>query len=134
ALRKAIELDLIRPEGTRFCVPSVRLLDAAAELFRLGIPPQDILAVIAALRRNLEHTSAALIALVDQQIGATQAGTHAAAAADAPQLAHVLRQLQPLMEMAVIPEIARAMQGAASAQFGEHLATVPACRSSPPAT
>lgn len=121
ALRKAIELDLIRPQGTRFHVPSMHLLNAVAGLFRLGIPLQDMLAVIVVLRHDLEQTSAALIALVDQHISTNHAGTNAAANPDAPQLAEVLRQLQPLVKMLVVPEIAHAMQGAASTHFGERL-------------
>jgi DNA-binding transcriptional MerR regulator len=62
ALQRAIELDVVRPAGPdRWDIPSVRLLDAGADLRDLGVPLDAALAVVELLR---EHTGAVARAFV----------------------------------------------------------------------
>lgn len=124
AVRKAIELDVIRPEGACFCIPSPRMLNAGAELTRMGIPLEAMLDVVASLRQNLGQTCDAMLQLVAHYVFDPNDQSHLPTAAETPQLASVVWRLEPLLEMAVLPEIARAMEQSADTYLGERLTRV----------
>lgn len=124
ALRKAIELDIIRPEGMRYRIPSPRMLHAGAELVRVGIPLEDMLDVVAALRQNVEQAADAMVQLVEQHVFDRYGDGNLPPTEALPELADIVWRLRPLVEMAVLPEVARAMEKSADQHLGDRLALV----------
>ncbi len=122
ALRKAIDLDVIRPEGMRFRIPSPRMLHAGAELVRVGIPLEDMLDVVASLRRNVEQAADDMVQLVARHVFDRYGEGQLPPSDEMPELADIIWRFRPLVEMAVLPEVARAMQKAADQHLGDRLA------------
>lgn len=124
ALDKAIRLDLIQPEGPRYRVPSPRMLYAGAELVKAGIPLEDMLDVVASLRQNVEEAADAMVKLVATHVFDAKYGEELPPAKDMEELADLVWRLRPLVEMAVLPEVARAMEKSANRVLGDRLARV----------
>lgn len=124
ALRKAVELDIIRPEGMRYRIPSPRMLQAGAELVRVGIPLEDMLDVVASLRQNVDQAADAMVQLVEQHVFDRYSDDKLPPKEALPELADIVWRLRPLVEMAVLPEVARAMEKAADQHLGDRLALV----------
>ncbi|MAA74550.1 MAG: MerR family transcriptional regulator [Salinisphaeraceae bacterium] len=123
ALKKAIALDIIQPDGLRFRVPSPRILYAGSELVKAGIPLNAMLDVVAALRKNVEEAADQMVQLIDSHVFGKY-GERFPPAGDIPELADLIWRLRPLVEMAVLPEVARAMEKAANQHLGDRLAAV----------
>ncbi|MGN8160172.1 MerR family transcriptional regulator [Salinisphaera sp. RV14] len=124
ALDKAVALEVIRPEGMRYRVPSPRMLHAGAELVAAGIPLEDMLDVVAQLRENVEQASDAMVRLVAHHVFDRYGEGQLPPGDDMPELADLIWRLRPLVEMAVLPEVARAMAKAADQHLGDRLAQV----------
>ena len=124
ALSKAIELDVLRPEGMRFRVPSPRMLHAGAELVAAGIPLEDMLDVGSHLRSNVEQASDAMVRLVARHVFDQYGEGQLPPSDELPELADLVWRLRPLVEMAVLPEVARAMSKAADQHLGDRLALI----------
>ncbi|RJS94359.1 MerR family transcriptional regulator [Salinisphaera sp. Q1T1-3] len=124
ALNKAIELDVLRPEGMRFRVPSPRMLHAGAELVRAGIPLEDMLDVVGHLRANVEQASDAMVKLVARHVFDRYGEGQLPPSEDLSSLADLVWRLRPLVEMAVLPEVARAMANSADQHLGDRLAMI----------
>ncbi|ROO30218.1 MerR family transcriptional regulator [Salinisphaera orenii] len=122
ALRRAVELDIIRPEGMRYRVPSPRMLHAGAELVAAGIPLEDMLEVVAYLRSNVEQAADEMVRLVAKHVFDRYGEGQLPPADDMPALADLIWRFRPLVEMAVLPEVARAMAKAADQHLGDRLA------------
>lgn len=123
ALQKAIDLDILQPEGSRFRVPSPRMLYAGSELVAAGIPLDAMLDVVAYLRHNVEEAAEEMVKLVATHVF-DRYGDELPPARDLPELADLVWRLRPLVEMAVLPEVARAMEKAADRFLGDRLAQV----------
>lgn len=124
ALDKAVELGIIRPEGLRYHVPSPRMLHAGAELVEAGVPLEDMLEVVASMRRNVEEAADAMVKLVANHVFDKKYGDDLPPPEDMPDLADLIWRLRPLVEMAVVPEVARAMEKSANRYLGDRLAHV----------
>lgn len=124
ALDKAIELGIIQPEGLRYRIPSPRMLHAGSELVAAGIPLEDMLDVVASLRRNVEEAADAMVKLVATHVFDARYGDELPPASDMEDLADLIWRLRPLVEMAVLPEVARAMEKSANRFLGDRLAQV----------
>jgi DNA-binding transcriptional MerR regulator len=122
ALKKAVELDVIRPEGMRYRVPSPRMLHAGAELVAVGIPLEDMLDVVAYLRRNVEQAADEMVRLVAIHVFDKYDKGQLPPKDDMPELADIIWRFRPLVEMAVLPEVARAVAKAADQHLGDRLA------------
>jgi len=122
ALKKAVELDVVRPEGMRYRVPSPRMLHAGAELVKAGIPLEEMLDVIAYLRRNVEQAADEMVRLVAIHVFDKYGEGQLPPKQDMPALADLVWRLRPLVEMAVLPEVSRAMGKAADQHLGDRLA------------
>lgn len=123
ALKKAIDLDIIQPEGTRYRIPSPRMLQAGSELVAAGIPLSDMLDVVAALRSNVEEAADAMVKLIATHVF-DKYGDALPPSSDLPELSALIWRLRPLVEMAVLPEVARAMEKSADRHLGDRLAQV----------
>lgn len=115
ALQRVIELDLIRPEGTRFRIPSPRLLHAVTELLQAGITLQAILTVIATLRDNVEQSADAMVRLTAAHLSEQDTAGRPPQSADANLL---IWRLRPVTENILLPELGRALAQACRQHFG----------------
>jgi len=122
ALKRATELDIIRPEGMRYRIPSPRMLHAGAELVRVGIPLEDMLDVVSYLRHNVEEAADEMVQLVAKHVFDRYGEGQLPPPEDMPKLADIVWRFRPLVEMAVLPEVARAMAKAADQHLGDRLA------------
>lgn len=122
-LMKATELGILRPEGARFYAPSPRMLRAGAELVKVGIPLDQMLDVVAKLRENVEVAADEMVLLVEQHIF-DRFGPGLPPSEEAPALGETIWRLRPLVEVAVLAEVARAMEKAATRHLGDRLAYV----------
>ena len=121
SLQRAIELELIIPDGSRFRIPSPRVLHAGSELVAAGIPLDDMLELIAHLRHNVEQAAEEMVKLVETHIF-DHYGPELPPPDESRNLADLVWRLRPLVEMAVLPEVARAMEKAADRHLGDRLA------------
>ncbi len=123
ALQRAIELELIIPEGHYFRIPSPRMLHAGSELASLGIPLETMLQLVSHLRANVEEAAEEMVKLVEAYIF-DRYDKEMPPPEESAQLADLIWRLRPLVEMAVLPEVARAMQRAADRHLSDRLAYV----------
>lgn len=122
-LQKAIDLDLIQPEGSRYRIPSPRMLHAGSELVAAGIPLVDMLDVVAHLRHNVEEAADNMVKLIATHVF-DKYGDELPPSEELPELSDLIWRLRPLVEMAVLPEVARAMEKSADRFLGDRLAQV----------
>lgn len=122
-LTKAAELKILVAEGQGFRAPSPRLIQAGAELVKAGIPLDQMLDVIGALRTNVELAADQMVQLVEQHLF-DPFGKGLPPPKEVPRLAEIIWRLRPLVEMAVNAEVARAMEIAATRHLGDRLAAV----------
>lgn len=117
----AVQLDVIRPDGDGFIVPSMKLLNVAATLMREGVPLTDQMVMIAELRRRTEEIADGLVAMVVRHIFDAYGKDSLPPAQEAPRLSALIWRLRPLVMQAVDSEVARAMEKAAHKHLGERL-------------
>lgn len=122
-LARACELGILQSEGARFRAPSPRLMHAGSELVRAGIPLDEMLEVIAQLRRNVEQAAEQMVRLVEKHVF-DRHGSGLPPAAEMPRIAEIVWRLRPLVDMAVQSEVARAMEIAAGKHIGDRLSHV----------
>ena len=121
ALQRAIDLELIIPEGRYYRIPSPRMLHAGSELASLGIPLDAMLDLVSHLRRNVEEAAEEMVKLVETYIF-DRYDKEMPPPDESAKLADLIWRLRPLVEMAVLPEVARAMEKAADRHLGDRLA------------
>lgn len=120
-LSKAVALDIVRMKGNQLVIPSPRLLSAGRELSAYGIPLEEMLDLLSGLRENVEQVAEGMVALIAEHIidphweGGMPPGDKVG------ELAEIIWSLRPLVERAVMPEVARAMQKALENQLGDRL-------------
>lgn len=122
-LQKAIDLDLIQPEGARYRIPSPRMLHAGSELVAAGIPLVDMLDVVAYLRSNVEQAADEMVKLIATHVF-DKYGDDLPPSSELPEVSDLVWRLRPLVEMAVLPEVARAMEKSTDRHLGDRLAQV----------
>jgi len=122
ALAKALNLGIIERKGTRFKVPSPRLLYAGGELTQAGIPLEEMLDTLEDLRGNVERVADQMVGLVAKYVFDEKFGNSGVPAPEAvPELAEIIWRLRPLVEKAVMPEVSRAMNLALKHILGDRL-------------
>lgn len=124
ALKKAIELDLLRPEGTQVRVRSMRTLRAGAQLVAMGIPLADLLDIIIMLRGNVEKVANELVQLVATHVLDEFEHSPTPASEEFPKIANLIWRLRPLAEMAVHAELARAMEKSVTRFLADKMANI----------
>lgn len=122
-LGRASELGVVTLDGIRFRVPSLRLLQAGAELVKLGIPFDEMLEVLGSLRANVEAASDQMVMLIERHLF-VGFGDGLPPASEATRLGAIVWKLRPLVESAVLAEVARAMELAATRHLGDRLAHI----------
>ncbi|MGJ8668819.1 MAG: MerR family transcriptional regulator [Oceanococcus sp.] len=121
-IKQATELGLLIPEGrNRYRVTSPRLLTAGEELSRIGIPLSKLFDVVGGLRNNVERVAEMLVQLVAEYVFDRHWKDTLPSKDEVGKLAEVIWQLRPLVDMAVQPEVARAMEKALEKILGDRL-------------
>lgn len=123
-LRKVIELGVLQPDGLRFLMPSPRLIQAAGELAKLGIPLGEMLDIVRMLRGNVERVAKELVQLIEKYMFKNFATGHLPPPEDVPHLSAAIWRLRPLVNMAVTAEVARAMEKTANQVLGDRLSYI----------
>jgi DNA-binding transcriptional MerR regulator len=124
ALMKAAELQILIPDGTGYRAPSMKVLEVGSELVASGIPLEELLDIIAALRGNVERVADSLVQLVVRHVFDRWGRDRLPPADEAPRLAALVWKLRPLAMKAIDSEVARAMEKAANRFLGDRLAAV----------
>lgn len=124
ALEKITRLEILVPDGGRFRAPSPRMIHAGAELVAAGVPLDELLDVVAAMRTNVEEVADRLVRLVVVHVFDPLGEDRLPPASEAPRLAELVWRLRPLAKMAVNSEVARAMERSATRFLGERLSHV----------
>lgn len=120
-VRKVLELGLLQPDGLRFRMPSPRIIQAAGELARLGIPLGEMLDIIRMLRGNVERVAKEMVLLIEKYILNLFGDDNLPPPNEVPKLADTIWRLRPLVNMAVNAEVARAMEKTANQVLGDRL-------------
>lgn len=124
ALQKAIDIDLLQPEGAHVRVRSMRTLRAGAQLVAVGIPLAELLNIVMMLRGNVERVADELVQLVATHVLDQFAASDASAREEFQKIADLIWRLRPLAEMAVHAELARAMEKAVTRFLAERMETI----------
>lgn len=121
-IKQCTRLGILVPEGrNRYRVPSPRLLQAGEELSRIGIPLGELFDVIEGLRNNVERVAEMLVQLVAEYVFDRHWKDTLPPKEEVGKLADVIWRLRPLVDMAVQPEVARAMEKALEKILGDRL-------------
>jgi DNA-binding transcriptional MerR regulator len=126
AVVKCLELGLLQPEpeGDRFRIPSMKLLQVGATLAKEGIPIEELLGIIGGLRANVEKVAADLVQLIVNYVFDKHGKDRLPPAEEAPHLAELVWKLRPMAMQAVDAEVARAMELAVNRFLGERLTQI----------
>jgi len=109
-IERALEIDLIRREGTRFIVPSMRILNVGAELVRHGIPVTVLLDQIAELRRDVERIADRFVRLIADEIFDAVSPGGMPPRSEHQRLTEMVQRVRPMARTAVDVELARALE------------------------
>jgi DNA-binding transcriptional MerR regulator len=123
-LRKVVELGILQPDGLRFRMPSPRIVQAASELARIGIPLSEMLDIVRMLRGNVERVARELVLLIEKHILNLTGPDNLPPREEVPKIAATIWRLRPLVNMAVNAEVARAMEKSANQVLGDRLAYI----------
>lgn len=119
-VRKVIDLGLLEPEGLGFRAPNPKIILAGAELSKAGMPFDDLLVLVEALRENVERVTDQIVQMVARMVDRYEG--RMPPPQDVPKLAHLIWQLRPLANMAVDAEVSRAFEKSANRFLGERVA------------
>ncbi len=122
-LASVVDLEILQQQGGKFLAPSPKMIHAASELVRIGIPLADMLNVVGLLRANVERAAEAMVQLIDRHL-LDKYGNGLPPPEESAEIGDLIWRLRPLVEMAVHAEVSRAMQRAASQHLGDRLSHV----------
>jgi DNA-binding transcriptional MerR regulator len=122
-LARAIEQELVCPDGDRYRVPSPRLLHAGAELVKAGIPLAVVLDLSAALAHDMDASAARLIGAVQDHVVAKHPALNEGRDEDVAELAALIRHHKPLAQLAVDAHLPRAMERRVRDAIQQHVET-----------
>jgi hypothetical protein len=119
AIRRAVDLGLLRRSGASFTVPSPKLLSAGEELVALGMPLDVVLDLAEALQQDLDVTAARFVsAVIGQFLGDADSAT-LPPPEKVSALAGIVQRLRPLASSAVEASFAQAMERQVAEAFSQ---------------
>jgi DNA-binding transcriptional MerR regulator len=121
-LRRVIDLGLLESDGLGFRAPNPKIILAGAELSKAGLPFDDLLVLVEALRDNVERVTDQIVQMVARMVDRYEG--RMPPPADVPKLANLIWQLRPLANMAVDAEVSRAFEKSANKFLGERVAQI----------
>ncbi|MCG8672027.1 MAG: MerR family transcriptional regulator [Pseudomonadales bacterium] len=121
ALQMAIDLELMKPDGDKMRVSSMKTLEAGAQLTATGIPLEDLLDILRMMRGNVERVANELVKLVADHVLGEYGEQNLPPKEEFPKIADLVWRLRPLSEKAVVSEFSRAMDKAANRLLADKL-------------
>lgn len=119
AIRRAVEIGMIRRAGASFTVPSPRLLSAGEELVALGVPLTTVLDLAEGLAQDLDVTAQRFVAVVIEQVLGDAAEATLPPQERLSAIADIVQRLRPQATIAVEASFALAMERQVAAAFSE---------------
>jgi DNA-binding transcriptional MerR regulator len=119
-LERAIKLEFIAPEGARYRVGNILILEAAADIVRSGIGLSDLLDLADRLRTNMERTADDVTWRLAKAIDSY--GNRIPPAEDMPRIAELIQKLRRLVDPVLLAEGHRAIERSAAELYSERLA------------
>lgn len=113
-IKKAVDLDLLTPEGDGWVIPSPRLMKVGAELVSVGIPLAVVLKQAELIKADIDTLSWRLVAMFGMYIWDPFVSGQTPDR-DLGDITRILNDLRPLAAEAVSVFLARAMQNATEA-------------------
>jgi DNA-binding transcriptional MerR regulator len=111
--------------AVRYRVPSPALLDAAARLYRLGVPLGASIEHLREVRSDMEHLARRFVHFAAVEVFPRYVGPAPLDDVDAARAAEAVRQLRPLAQAVVDAELARAMRNEATLLLEASVASLP---------
>lgn len=119
-LERAVHLQYLEPEGARFRVADVLMLEAAAGLVRSGIGLPDLLDVAERLRTHMQRTADDVLWRLARTIDSY--GSQIPPAEDVARIAELILKLRRLVDPVVLAEAHRAIEQAVTQLYTDRLA------------
>ncbi len=109
AFQRAVELEILLPDGDAFLVPNPELFDAGAELVAHGVPLEVVLDTAAEIRAATDHLAGVFVALFNDHVWQpfVEAGMPPE---DLPRITEFLSRDRAVAVAVVGPALALAMQ------------------------
>lgn len=123
-IARSVELGLLEPDGTRYRVPSPRLLNAGAELVAAGMPLSAVLDLAGRLRAQVDAAARDLSGTVTRYVLAGRLQDGLLQGQDIAEVAEITRRIRPLAQTAVDAMLAQAMAQHVPEALGDHFARV----------
>jgi len=120
-IRRALELQLLEPDGASFVAPSPRLLEAGAKLVELGVPLREAISLAGALQHEVDHVAGLLVGLVRQYVLDPKGPGWLPSGPELPYYADLLRELKPLVNSALNAAVARSVNRVLPEVLGDRL-------------
>jgi DNA-binding transcriptional MerR regulator len=124
ALMLSANLGILELEGDRVRVTSPRLLNAGAELAKVGLPLHLLLSQISDLRGDVHKIAYRFVQLIIDQVFNKYGEDRLPPANEVPRIAELVRRLRPMAQTVVEVELARALEDNVASAIGDRLARV----------
>jgi DNA-binding transcriptional MerR regulator len=122
-ISKATELDILQRDGTGILVKSPRLIEAAAEMTKIGIDLVDLIDILRMMRGNVTRVADALVELAAGQLDQFGDG-QLPGDEELRQLSELIWHLRPLAHIAIQSEAERALERSANKFLGDRMARI----------
>ncbi|MFT7127858.1 MAG: DNA-binding transcriptional MerR regulator [Pseudoalteromonas tetraodonis] len=122
-ISKATELDILQRDGTGILVKSPRLIEAAAEMIKIGIDLVDLVDILRMMRGNVTRVADALVELAAGQLDQFGNG-QLPGDEELRQLSELIWRLRPLAHIAIQSEAERALERSANKFLGDRMANI----------
>jgi DNA-binding transcriptional MerR regulator len=123
-IARSVQLGLLEPDGARYRVPSLRLLNAGAELVAAGMPLSAVLDLAGRLRAQVDAAARDLAGTVTRYVLAGRLQDGLLQGQDIAEVAEITRRIRPLAQTAVDAMLAQAMAQHVPEALGDHFARV----------
>jgi DNA-binding transcriptional MerR regulator len=117
---RAADLGIIQPDGSRYLVPSPRLLSAGAELAAAGMTLPDVLDLAERLRAQVDAVARDMAATVADHVVAAHLRDGGLRGEDLAEIAAIVRRLRPLAQVVLDAMLAQAMSRHVHDALGDH--------------
>lgn len=119
AIRRAVEIGLLRRSGSSFTAPSPRLLSAGEELVALGVPLPSVLDLAEALQQDMDVTAARFVDVVIERVLGDASEAILPPQDRLAAIAETISRLRPQAFTAVEASLAAAMERQVAVAFSE---------------
>jgi DNA-binding transcriptional MerR regulator len=123
-MAKALAMGVVKIEGDKIIVRSMKMLRAGALMVREGVPFDELLDIIGHLRTSVDRVAEELVELAVRYVFDRYGGGSLPPPEEVPRLAELVWKLRPLVIQAVDHEVASAMEKATEKFRGDKLSKI----------